>query len=173
VKLLTAGKRIQIMPLENGDLRAGRYDPGKETVYETFSPELDKLIRTIVKLGGGYAEVILCLQEAKNAGCLEGRLAVEAAPRPDRKYYREDEASPETTEGDLHEEKTGVTTLADRRVATPSPDLFRDNLRGEMADEGRQEESKAIPGGTYVAPEYAPKKATILDRMNPFAKKSE
>jgi len=83
-----------VTPLENGYLRAGRYDPGQETTFETFPPELDKLIRTIVKLGGGYAEVIQCLQEAKQAGCLEGRLAVEALPRPDRKYYRDDDPLP-------------------------------------------------------------------------------
>src|SRR5206468_7451093 len=85
VSLLRAGKRILITSLENGDLRAGKYDPGQETVYETFPPDLDKLIRVVVKLGGGYSEVIQCLQDAKKAGCLEGRLAVESVPRPDRK----------------------------------------------------------------------------------------
>jgi hypothetical protein len=35
-KTLRAGKRILITAMENGDLRAGRYDPGQETVYETF-----------------------------------------------------------------------------------------------------------------------------------------
>jgi flagellar basal body P-ring protein FlgI len=173
VKLLTAGKRIQIIPLENGELRAGRYDPGKETIYETFAPELDRLIRAIVRLGGGYAEVIQCLQEAKKAGNLEGRLAVEAGPRPDRKYYRDEDSSPDGPESHSPEEKAASTTLADRRAATPPPDLFRDNLQGEREDDSHQDESKAIPGGTYVAPEYAPKKETVLDRINPFAKKGE
>ncbi|HMC12326.1 MAG TPA: flagellar basal body P-ring protein FlgI, partial [Pirellulaceae bacterium] len=171
VKLLRAGKHILVMPLENGDLRAGRYDPGKETVYETFAPELDKLIRTIVKLGGGYAEVIQCLHEAKKAGCLEGRLAVEAAPRPNRKYYRDDDPLPESPEGDAAETTDEPATLADRRVATPSPELFRDNLRGGQTDDAEQKERKAIPGGTYIDPEYAPKKASVLDKLNPFPKK--
>ena len=92
---LFAGKRIMVVGLENGDLKLGRFAPGEETVYETCPPSLDLLIRTIVKLGGGYSEVIQCLQEAQNAGCLEGRLAVEAVPRPDRKYYESDDPLPE------------------------------------------------------------------------------
>jgi flagellar basal body P-ring protein FlgI len=172
VSLLRAGKRILITPLENGDLRAGRYDPGQENVYETFAPELDKLIRTIVKLGGGYAEVIQCLQEAKQAGCLEGRLAVEAVPRPDRKYFRDDDPLPEAPEGDDPASNEELSELGDRKAATPSPELYRDPLRGGLTDQKEQEESKAIPGGTYVNPEYVPKKPTMLDRMNPFPKKS-
>ena len=62
VNHLFAGKRIMITALPNGDLKASRFDPGKETVYETFAPEVDKLIRAIVMLGGGYSEVIQCLQ---------------------------------------------------------------------------------------------------------------
>jgi flagellar basal body P-ring protein FlgI len=169
VTLLRAGKRILITPLENGDLRAGRYDPGQETVYEPFPPDLDKLIRTVVKLGGGYAEVIQCLQDAKKAGCLEGRLAVEALPRPDRKYYRDDDPLPEAPEDDASERTNEPTTLADRRAATPAPELFRDGLKTGQPDDG--EESRAIPGGNYIAPEYAPKKSTVLDKLNPFAKK--
>jgi len=169
VTLLRAGKRILITPQESGDLRAGRYDPGQETVYETFPPELDKLIRIIVKLGGGYAEVIQCLQEARQAGCLEGRLAVEAMPRPDRKFYRDDDPLPEAPTDEASEKADEPTTLADRRAATPAPELFRDNLREQTA---RPEEGKAIPGGTYVDPEYVPKKSSVLDKLNPFPKKT-
>jgi flagellar basal body P-ring protein FlgI len=171
VSLLRAGKRILITPLDNGDLRAGRYDPGQETVYESFPPDLDKLIRVVVKLGGGYAEVIQCLQEAKNAGCLEGRLAVEAMPRPDRKYYRDDDPLPEAPEEDSAERADETAPIADRRAATPAPELFRDNLRADQADDAAKDDRKAIPGGTYIAPEYIPKKATILDKMNPFGSK--
>jgi flagellar basal body P-ring protein FlgI len=169
VKLLRAGKRILVMPMENGDLRAGRYDPGQETAYETFPPELDKLIRTIVKLGGGYAEVIQCLQEAKKAGHLEGRLAVESLPRPGRKYYRDEDGQTESSEGSGSEQSEASSTLADRRAASPEPELFRDNLRGRRSED--TEERKAIPGGTYIDPEYAPKKASVLDKLNPFPAK--
>jgi flagellar basal body P-ring protein FlgI len=170
VSLLHAGKRILITPLPTGELRAGRYDPGKETTYETLPAELDKLIRTIVKLGGGYAEVVQCLQEAKQAGCLEGRLAVEAVPRPDRKYYRDDDPLPEAPEEDTAENAEDPPLIANRRASTPVPELYRDPLRGGLADEKDKDESKAIPGGTYLAPEYVPQKPSLLDRMNPFPK---
>src|SRR5262249_48425266 len=127
--LLRAGKRIIIQPMENGELRAGRYDPGQDTVYETIPPVLDKVIRTVVKLGGGYAEVIQCLQEAKQAGCLEGRLAVEALPRADRKFYRDDDSLPEAADGTPHDDAEESTPMAGRRAATPAPELFGDHLR--------------------------------------------
>ena len=92
-------------------------------------------------------------------------------PRPDRKYYRDDDPLPEAPEGDTGESIENTTTLADRRAATPSPELFRDNLNGSKDDISDKSESKALPGGTYVDPEYVPKKPTFLDRINPFAKK--
>jgi flagellar basal body P-ring protein FlgI len=172
VTLLRAGKRILITPLENGELRAGRYDPGQDTVYASFAPELDKLIRTIVKLGGGYSDVVQCLQDAKQAGCLEGRLAVEALPRPDRKYYRDDDPLPEAPDDEPAEKAEEPVTLADRKAATPSPELFRDGLKAGHLDDDERPDSKAIPGSPYVAPGYAPKKPTVLDRLNPFPKKT-
>jgi flagellar basal body P-ring protein FlgI len=164
-KTLKAGKRILITPLDNGDLRAGRYDPGQETVYETFPPLLDKLIRAIVKLGGGYSEVIECLQEAKKLGCLEARLAVEAMPRPDREYYRDDDPLPEAPAGEDADQPSD--SPPDRPASTPSPELFRDGLAtGRVSDQ--DDESQAVPGGSFVAPGYEEKKPGFLDRLNPF-----
>lgn len=172
VSLLRAGKRILITPLETGELRAGKYDPGEETTYETFAPELDKLVRTIVKLGGGYADVIQCLHEAKDAGCLEGRLAVEAGPRPDRKFYRDDDPLDEAPSDDSPTANETPELLADRKAATPAPEMYRDPLRGGHVDDNGADESKAIPGGTYVAPGYEPKKPPgVLDKLNPFSKR--
>lgn len=166
-KSLKAGKWILITPLDNGDLRAGRYDPGQETTYETFPPQLDKLIRAIVKLGGGYADVIECLREAKDSGCLEARLAVEAMPRPDRKFYRDDDPLPEAPGEDATDEPAEENS--GRAASTPSPELFRDSLAtGRVSDD---EEGPVAPGGTYVAPGYEENKPRILDKLNPFSKK--
>jgi hypothetical protein len=162
-KVLRAGKRILITPLENGDLRAGRYEPGQETVYETFPPELDKLIRVIVQLGGGYAEVIQCLQEAKQNGCLQARLAVEALPRPDRTYFREDDPLPEAPGGGEE-----ASPLSPASAATPAPELFRDGLAEGPSTAGAGEGSHTAAGGTYVAPGYGPRPASVLDTLNPF-----
>jgi hypothetical protein len=165
VSQLFAGKRIMVTALPNGDLKASRFDPGKETVFETFAPEVDQLIRAIVKLGGGYSEVIQCLQEAQQGGCLQARLAVEATPKPNRKYYRDDEPLPEALEGEAAEE---VAPIGVRQAATPAPELFSDKLGGDSGM-GTEEESKAGLGGTYIAPEYVPQKPGFLDTLNPFS----
>jgi len=170
LKLLSAGKRIMIHPQENGELRAGRYEPGQETVYETFTPEVDKLIRTIVKLGGGYSEAIACLQEARQKGCLTGRLAVEAMPRPNRKYYRDDDPLPEAPEEPA--ESSGSSSspdqapLVERHAATPAPELFRDGLASQPPADSRPAEKRADEPA-----DYDPKKPGFLDRLNPFGGK--
>jgi len=174
LKLLAAGKRIMITPLESGELRAGRYEPGQETVYEVFTPEVDKLIRTIVKLGGGYSEVIECLQEAKQKGCLPGRLAVEAMPKANRKFYRDDDPLPEAPEEQPGSSESsspatsGETPLAEaplvqRRAASPAPEVFRDGISSDVSSENRKEEHRPPE-------DYDPKKPGFFDRLNPFGK---
>src|SRR5262249_23171888 len=127
-------------------------------------------IRTIVKLGGGYAEVIQCLQEAKQTGCLAGRLAVEAVPRPNRRYYRDDDLLPESSDGDASDKPDESTPLAHRKAATPSPELFRDELQEEQPHDKASSSDKAALGSTYIAPEYAPKKSSVFDRIKNFTK---
>ncbi|MEX2174918.1 MAG: flagellar basal body P-ring protein FlgI [Pirellulaceae bacterium] len=169
-KFLFAGREIMVTTLENGDLKVGRFQAGYETKYETCSTELDKLIRTIVKLGGGYADVIQCLQEARKAGCLESRIAVEALPRPNRKFYRDDDPLPEAPADEPGSESPGGESsppLVRLRAATPSPELFTDGIETASANEKAQEEVRAVSGETYVAPEYQPQPG-ILDRLNPF-----
>jgi len=178
-KFLFAGREIMVTALENGEIKVGRFQPGQDTQYETCSTELDKVIRTIVKLGGGYAEVIQCLQEAKQAGCLEARLAVEALPKPNRKFYRDDDPQPEAPpdEGESGPAGSAVAQASAeapvgevRRAATPSPEFFADGLETAKARERTPEESKGTPGEGYVAPEYTQPKPGFFDRLNPLAR---
>lgn len=166
---LFAGKRIMVTALENGDLKIGHFSPGAETVYETCPPELDKLIRSIVKLGGGYADVIQCLQEAKKAGCLEARLAVEAVPKPNRKYYRDDDPLPEAP---IDEPAAPAGQLTGRQAATPSPEFFQDGIESQADAGAREPKSQAGGGQTYINPDYRPQKPGFFDRLNPFAGKA-
>jgi flagellar basal body P-ring protein FlgI len=166
--MLKAGKNIMIAPLESGELRAGRYDT-QETVYEVFSPEVDKLIRAIVKLGGGYSDVIECLQEAKQKGCLPGRLAVEAMPKANRKFYRDDDPLPEAPEGEEASSSQSSSPappaeapLGQRRAASPAPEDFSDGISSEPASENRKE--------PRPPEEIDPKKPGFFDRLNPFSK---
>jgi hypothetical protein len=188
---LFAGKQIMVVGLENGDLKLGRFTPGEETVYQTCPPLLDSLIRSLVKLGAGYAEVIQCLQEAQQAGCLDSRLAVEAVPRPDRKYYKSDDPLPEapaeeegSQESVARGQESGVRSqeseagvegeaepLAARRAATPAPEFFQDGIDARAAANENQPRPNAANGDTYINPDYRPQNRGFFDRLNPFAKK--
>lgn len=175
---LFAGKKIMVQSLQNGDLSVRRYAAGSDTVEETCPAELDKLIRTVVKVGGGYAEVVQLLQGAKKAGCLEARLAVEAVPRPDRKYYRDDDPLPEApAEGESQSSENGDDSSelsrnpapsTARQADTPTPELFRDGI-GSQASRDDTNTSKAAPGEIFVDPAYAPKPKGFFDRLNPFS----
>ena len=44
------------------------------------------MIRAIVDLGGTYPDVVQAIQEAKAAGCLEGRFEIDALPEAGRSY---------------------------------------------------------------------------------------
>ena len=179
---LFAGKKIMVKTLENGDLSVRRYAAGTETVEETCPAELDKLIRAVVKVGGGYAEVIQLLKNAKEAGCLEARLAVEAVPKPNRKYYRNDDPQPEApAEGETQPDEEGqesaifeATSTANpapgsaRQADTPTPELFRDGI-GSQAEGESAASSRAAPGEVFVDPAYAPKPKGFFDTLNPFS----
>jgi hypothetical protein len=174
-KFLFAGREIMVTTLDSGELKVGRFQAGQDTQYQTCSTELDKLIRTIVSLGGGYAEVIQCLQEARQAGCLEARLAVEALPRPNRKFYREDDPLPEAPLEDAGgNDPDGVSPapLVERRAATPAPELFADGLQSASDRQNERPESRASAGEPYVAPQYGQPKPGFFDRLNPFAKQN-
>ena len=82
---LCAGKDIMVKGLEDGRLRLTRFTNGdKEDQQETCDANVDQLIRSIVRLGGGYAEVVQALQEARQGGYLDSKVVVNAIARPDR-----------------------------------------------------------------------------------------
>jgi hypothetical protein len=82
--------------------------------------ELYKFILTLVKLGAGFAYFIQCLQEPRNAGCVVARLAVEAVPRPDRTYYRDDDPLPEAPEEEPTEPREQVTVPSSDKAGKPT-----------------------------------------------------
>ena len=58
---------------------------------EQCSAKIDDVIRTVVKVGGNYGDVVQLLQQAKSRNYLEGRLVFDALPRPGRKFRRKRE----------------------------------------------------------------------------------
>ncbi len=122
---LFAGKEIMIKGTEDGRLRLIRFTVGEqEDPQETCDAEVDPMIRAIVRLGGGYCEVVQALQEARQGGYLDAKVVVNAMARPNRKYHGDDAAA---------------ATNPDEpqiRVANPVPELFVDRLEtdSETAD---------------------------------------
>ncbi|MFN0018781.1 MAG: HEAT repeat domain-containing protein [Pirellulaceae bacterium] len=90
---IEAGPKILIKG--DGDrLRVSRFGAGESgDKVESCSTLVDEVIRSIVKVGGSYADVIAGLRNAHEKGLLETRIAVEALPKPTREYEREEEES--------------------------------------------------------------------------------
>ncbi len=162
-----AGKYILVTAVNEESVKISRFRPNEETVSETCGASLDQLIRSVVRLGGGYAEVIQLVFELKRGGCLSSRVAIEALPSPRREFYRDaDEASPagETDGGPVS------PIEGNRRTADPAPAIFSDLLQHESAA-GPQSES---PTATFVDPDYQkPPEKQFLDRINPWSGKEE
>jgi hypothetical protein len=120
-EFLFAGKEILIKRVDNNTLRLSRFSSDGEDVHVTSSTKLDDLIRAIVKLGGGYAEVFAAMDEAKSRGLLDARLEVDALPHPNRRFVRqEDGTQVAETEPRFH-------------VTNPIPDLFLDRLSSDRS----------------------------------------
>ncbi len=60
--------------------------PHEADQKRVVSTRVDDVIRAIVELGGTYPDVVQALQEAKAAGCLEGRFEIDALPEAGRTY---------------------------------------------------------------------------------------
>ncbi|MFV1964584.1 MAG: flagellar basal body P-ring protein FlgI [Pirellulaceae bacterium] len=114
---LFAGPNIMIKPLSLGQLQVSRFQPGEEPVREVCSTELGEVIRTIVKQGGGYTNVIAAVKEAKERGYLACRIEMDALPRAGRAYRKGEEALAD-----------GKSKRSGPRVANPIPDMFFDRL---------------------------------------------
>ena len=60
--------------------------PHEADQKRVVSSRVDDVIRAIVELGGTYPDVVQAIQEAKAAGCLEGRFEIDALPEAGRSY---------------------------------------------------------------------------------------
>lgn len=156
--------------VEGNQIKVSRFRPGDENdAFEVCSNELDQVIRTIVKMGGGYSDVIQAIQELKKENCLEARVAVEALPKPGRAFIRDEnepvppeEAGEEGLEGD---ETQLPAEFAGHAVGTPAPEMFSDRLNQSAPKEKKEK----LQIDTFVAPGYEqqPEKS-IFGKLNPF-----
>jgi hypothetical protein len=157
-----AGKYILVTSLNEETIKVSRFRPNEETLSETCGASLDQLIRCVVRMGGGYAEVIELVFELKKCGSLPARVAIEALPSPRREFYRDEEAA--SADGT---EAVGATPIEEnRRTADPAPGMFSDPLQHDKADPSQAD----APTSTFVDPEYQkPPEKRFLDRINPWS----
>ena len=109
-----------IKGVDRDKLKVSSFKPGKETESVFCSPTVHDLIHAIVDLGGGYQEVLIAIQAAKNGGYLDARVEVGALPSPTRSYHRDEGAS--ESESRYH-------------VTNQIPAMFEDRLDKERADQ--------------------------------------
>lgn len=112
-----AGKRILIKRHNEQTVKVSCFGLNGEDQQQVCSTDLSDVIRTIAKLGGGYADVIQALEEAKSKGFLAARLEVDALPRGGRLYHREDHKD------SAHDDST---ELESTQIV---PDIFLDRLK--------------------------------------------
>ena len=161
-QFLYAGKYLLVTGQPDGQIKVSRFKPREDDAAEFCSSSLDQVIRTVVRLGGTYADVISMLSEAQKQGLLNAKFVTEAMPRPGRKYYREDDGTGEQHPADVVQ--AGGLPQANVSVATPDSELFTDRL--DQASEEEREETE-----TYIDPEYLKNNKGILDKLNPWSGK--
>ena len=108
-----AGPRILIKSEDSGRLKISRFSLGKDDVSEYCTTQVADVIRTMVKLGGNYADVVAALTQAKQRGVLTARVAFDALPRPGRQYYLDQETPDETDAGISETSSTDSELLLD------------------------------------------------------------
>ena len=115
--VLFAGRQIMIKGLADGRMKVSRFGLGSAADHEEVIPaNVDDLIRAIAKMGGGYAEVLQALRDAKKSGYLPAKVVVGTGAGPGRRFRRDaDEPDESSEESRFH-------------VANPLPDLFSNRL---------------------------------------------
>ena len=83
---LNAGNQIMVTSTKDGEISVSKFVPHEADQKRIVSSRVDDVIRAIVELGGTYPDVVQALQEAKAAGCLEGRFEIDALPEAGRNY---------------------------------------------------------------------------------------
>jgi flagellar basal body P-ring protein FlgI len=90
---LNAGNQILVTQATDGQISVSKFVPHEADQKRIVSTKVDDVVRAIVELGGTYPDVVQVFQEAKSAGCLEGRFEIDALPEAGRSYEATVEAA--------------------------------------------------------------------------------
>ena len=88
--VILAGTDIVVQSQGGTRVKVTRPVAGSDNKTAYCTNSLVDVIRTIVKVGGSYADVVVALQAAKAQDALLARLEFDALPRPGRKYLSGD-----------------------------------------------------------------------------------
>ncbi len=138
---LYAGKNIMLKGIEGDQIKVMRFDANQEDKQQVCSSDLDDIVRTVVHLGGTYADVIQCIHEAKDRQYLDARVVIDALPRLGRTYRRDDENEDEGENG----------LNSPPAVDGPLPEMFQNRL-GDDDDEAEFEDRSDIDAPAHLQP---------------------
>ena len=134
---LFAGKEIMLTSSDAEQVKISRFTPGEADRVLYTSTSVEEVIRGIMELGGTYGDVIQTLHEAKKAGNIEVRIAVDALPSADRTFLREESV---TTDSKALNSADGAENNAEDAANAKS----KTDLASEIEE-------------TYIDPQFAPK----------------
>jgi hypothetical protein len=123
---LYAGKNILFKADGPDRLKALRFAAREEDRQEACSTRVEDVIRTIVRLNGGYGDVLQAVQEAKAKECLASRVVIDALPRPGRTYRRDKPG------------EAGCEEQPERLAATPLAGMFMLPSEKERAEDEKE-----------------------------------
>jgi hypothetical protein len=112
--VLEAGHSIIVNAASDDRVVVSRFAVGQPDEKRVVSAKVDEVIRTIVELGGTYPDVVVALQQAKDAHMLPGRFEVDALPDVGRAYKRKD----------VDDKEAPAASENPVEVASPLPELF-------------------------------------------------
>jgi flagellar basal body P-ring protein FlgI len=137
---LFAGKHIVLTAPDAEQIKVSRFTAGQDDRVVYCSRRLDQVIKAIVSVGGTYGDVIQAINEAKKAGSLDVKVAVDAVPRAGRRYFRDDEDESEIHAAELDKLMAGESS-AKRSTGDGQA------VGSDVADDGSD---------TYVDPKFTP-----------------
>jgi len=124
-QLIYAGKQILIKNEGAGKLQISCFTAGKPDRFATTTTNLEDVVRGIAKVGGGYSEIVDCLQAARNQNAINARILIGVRPRPVWSYNRD------------------AANSSDITVSNPMPEMFFNRL-GESESTTQDRNSQRI-----------------------------
>ncbi len=186
--VLLIGKNYVVRSEVDQQYKVLKLVPGEDNPAEYCTNQVDQIVRALVKLGGGYAEVVNFFRVAKQQNVLQARLAFEAMASPNRKFVRGEDSSPTEPAADdappanplspdeiVPEEgflpastEEEELEFVEHRATTPESGIFRDQLSRQPAKSDKRDQKSL---DTYIHPDYQEKpKDGIWSKMTSWWK---